>query len=287
MPSLFAQPKSSTLDLQLAVVGLPGSGKTSFLSALHGIMSGRTTAGALWTVEADPATRAYLGKAWTRLRDGLTVQPTHTHSVHPELSLVLRREWRGELTHTVSLKCIDTAGEFARSKEQRSGQNWLPVAKRIRAAHVLILVIDAMNILHSQLGDRRSEAQLHGLIDMLFDACQMPGDNLIRLNRKLLAVCFCKCDAVCRVDIDGFDDDRDALILADLLLPPQMRANLKNRVAAIGYFGVSVLRRDRWRWAREPKEMQGACVRVGHHAMEPVGLFEPFEWVSQVARSEP
>lgn len=274
LEALLGRSNPSSLALELAVVGLPQAGKTSFLSALYGTPYGRLKGSVTWTVDADQVSRNYLREAWSKLENAEEVPATLPQSEHPAISLVLRREERGRGTHTLAMNCIDTAGEFVRAGT-REGPKWDKVAERIRSAHVLQLAVDAMNVIHSKKGDRQAQANFGSLKDMLFDACQTPGPTRVPLAQKALAVCFCKCDAQDVVRIDGYQDDRDARELAGHLIHGPVQQELEKRFRHVGYFAISVLQ-DRWRWNRA-----GQCVRVGPDAIEPVGLFEPYEWVCQ------
>lgn len=268
--------------VRLALVGLPGAGKTSYLAALHGAGWGQVRLGtADWVANAHPDSLSYLRAAWDEISNGRPVPHTSIESEHPRLRLTItRRAGRaGSATHVFNLHVLDSAGDFMREIKARTGARWEDVAGRILDADVLLLVLDAMNVFHTQLrGDAQSQQQILSFMEMAIAAVGTTGSREELLKEKLLAVCLSKCDAVTSPRIDGINDDADARLLAANLLAPEQQRRLANRFAAVRYFGISVLG-EHWRWSRT-----GACVKVGDKALNPVGLFHPFEWIADHAK---
>jgi GTPase SAR1 family protein len=262
---------------RIALIGQPNAGKTSFLATLYGVRHGTLPTGITWTVLANAESRAYLRNAWDRIRNGEPMFATNPAVAHPHIQLTLQRSGasRGN-DRRFTLDVLDMAGEFTRERTTRAGPIWQDVAQRIAGAEVLLLILDAMNALHTHgRADQQIQNLINNLLDLLEDAAsaaKKPYDETVR--RKLLGVCFSKCDTLNTTPLNGRLGPGGAINqLVDAILPDRQRVALDEAFRSVEYFGLSILRD--WRWSRD-----GSCVRVGQAAVEPVGIFEPFEWIA-------
>lgn len=267
-------------DVKLTLVGLPGAGKTSFLAALgNSFYTPPARPDVHWSaMPGDVASRGYLQEAWDSIEQGDPVRATSVEKGATAIRLTLRRREVSKIekeTHVLALEAVDTPGEITLNSSAQSLGSWEDIKRRIAEAHVVLVAIDAMNMFHQ--GDAAGQRHITKLFNILQHACDEKRDGMIPLSGKALALCFCKCDAQTLVDIDGIDDDNDALVLASRFLPNAQRRDLLRHFGAVRFFAVSILRRD-WRWLRHGQV--GACVRVGDSAIAPVGVFEPFEWIT-------
>jgi GTPase SAR1 family protein len=271
----------------VALVGSPGSGKTSLLSAIvgHPRMSDGWK-GVEWKVSIDDSmTREFLVDNWTQLKEGQSIpKTTHEDAASRNLRLRLQREMRGSVTHVLELHGVDTPGEIIADATGRRELVEL-IGRKVREASVVVWAIDGTNLLPN--GASELGPQFLAFLDREF-----PGPQGAELNRKSLAVCVTKCDVVADPKIDNVNDEADAESIVRTILK-EFYSDVCARFGQSKCFAVSVLG-DHWRWRRhqpppgrhEPPFdwSKGAfCSRVrapDGSPLRPLHHLAPFEWMA-------